>query len=179
MRMHRSVTLFRRGVHMCQCRYHARLWRYLFGGTISTSVCRRDHVVVVVVVVDVIVQVCCVPSRRALQEEPERDIMLQPPRSLTKDRLVNGKLIFHAYFVIGVLESTAAFINYFWYMTSQGFSMSDLVFAWAWGEEGYAGFTIDQQVRLALLIPLRVLVKCMCVRACACCTVRGRARRGY
>ncbi len=74
--------------------------------------------------------------------------MLQPPRSLKTDRLVNTNLICHAYFFVGMLESTAAFLNYFWFMTSQGFRVSDLIFAWDWGEEGFGGFTADEQVRV-------------------------------
>ena len=46
------------------------------------------------------------------------------------------------------MQSTVAFTNFFWYMTSQGFALSDLVFAWDWGSDGYGGFSTEDQLRI-------------------------------
>lgn len=46
--------------------------------------------------------------------------MLRPPRNPKKDRLVDAKLIFHAYFVVGMLECFLAFTMSFWWMERQG-----------------------------------------------------------
>lgn len=52
--------------------------------------------------------------------------MLRPPRSPTKDRLVNTRLLFHAYFVVGLLECFLSFTMAFWYMSRQGIPFSAL-----------------------------------------------------
>lgn len=46
--------------------------------------------------------------------------MLRPPRNPRKDRLVNTRLIFHAYFVVGLLECFLSFTMAFWYMQRRG-----------------------------------------------------------
>jgi sodium/potassium-transporting ATPase subunit alpha len=46
--------------------------------------------------------------------------MLRPPRNPKKDRLVNTRLIFHAYFVVGLLECFLSFTMAFWYMERKG-----------------------------------------------------------
>ncbi|PGH07327.1 hypothetical protein GX51_01871 [Blastomyces parvus] len=53
-------------------------------------------------------------------EKPEADVLLRPPRDPKKDRLVNAKLIFHAYGFIGVYECALSFIMAFWYMERRG-----------------------------------------------------------
>ena len=47
-------------------------------------------------------------------------MMLRPPRNPKKDRLVNTRLIFHAYFVVGLLECFLSFAMAFWYMERRG-----------------------------------------------------------
>ena len=46
--------------------------------------------------------------------------MLRAPRRPKKDRLVNTRLIFHAYCVVGLLECLLSFIMAFWYMERKG-----------------------------------------------------------
>ena len=48
------------------------------------------------------------PALSLVYEKPEADLLLRKPRDRKKDRLVDVKLICHAYFFIGVLESMAA-----------------------------------------------------------------------
>jgi sodium/potassium-transporting ATPase subunit alpha len=68
--------------------------------------------------------ICCLTDCAAAitlaYEKPEADVMLRPPRNPKKDRLVNARLIFHAYFVVGLLECFLAFTMSFWYMERKG-----------------------------------------------------------
>jgi sodium/potassium-transporting ATPase subunit alpha len=52
------------------------------------------------------------PALSLVQEKPEADLLLRKPRNPKKDRLADVKLIFHAYFFIGVLESLTAMVGY-------------------------------------------------------------------
>jgi sodium/potassium-transporting ATPase subunit alpha len=51
--------------------------------------------------------------------------LLRPPRNIRKDRLVDTKLIFHAYFYIGLLECFLSFTMAFWYMERKGVPFSE------------------------------------------------------
>ncbi|KAJ4357538.1 uncharacterized protein N0V89_002114 [Didymosphaeria variabile] len=62
----------------------------------------------------------CVAAITLAYEKPESDLMLRPPRSPKKDHLVDAKLIFHAYFVVGLLECFLSFTMAFWYMERKG-----------------------------------------------------------
>ncbi|EDU50209.1 MgtA, Cation transport ATPase [Pyrenophora tritici-repentis] len=68
--------------------------------------------------------ICCLTDCAAAitlaYEKPEADLMLRPPRNPKKDRLVNASLIFHAYFVVGLLQCFLAFTMSFWWMERQG-----------------------------------------------------------
>jgi sodium/potassium-transporting ATPase subunit alpha len=48
------------------------------------------------------------PALSMVREMPESDLLLRKPRDRKKDRLADWKLIFHAYFFIGILESLTA-----------------------------------------------------------------------
>lgn len=48
------------------------------------------------------------PALSMVREKPEADLLLRKPRDRKKDRLADFKLIFHAYFFIGILESLTA-----------------------------------------------------------------------
>lgn len=62
----------------------------------------------------------CVAAVTLAYEKPEADVLLRPPRNPKTDRLVNARLIFHAYFVVGLLECFLAFTMSFWWMERQG-----------------------------------------------------------
>ncbi|KAH7381738.1 hypothetical protein BKA66DRAFT_419220 [Pyrenochaeta sp. MPI-SDFR-AT-0127] len=68
--------------------------------------------------------ICCLTDCAAAitlaYEKPEADVLLRPPRNPRKDRLVNTRLIFHAYFVVGLLQCFCSFTMAFWYMERQG-----------------------------------------------------------
>jgi sodium/potassium-transporting ATPase subunit alpha len=54
-------------------------------------------------------------------EAAENDIMKRPPRSPTKDKLVNERLISMAYGQIGMIQASAGFFVYFVIMAENGF----------------------------------------------------------
>jgi sodium/potassium-transporting ATPase subunit alpha len=64
--------------------------------------------------------ICCLTDCAAAitlaYEKPEADLLLRPPRNIKKDRLVDTKLIFHAYFFVGLYQCFLSFTMAFWYM---------------------------------------------------------------
>jgi sodium/potassium-transporting ATPase subunit alpha len=58
----------------------------------------------------------CAAAITLAYEKPEADLLLRPPRNIKKDHLVDTKLVFHAYFVVGLLECLCSFSMAFWYM---------------------------------------------------------------
>ncbi|KAH9845047.1 PMR1-Ca++-transporting P-type ATPase located in Golgi [Teratosphaeria destructans] len=70
----------------------------------------------------------CAAATAIAYEKPEADVLMRPPRDAKKDRLVDWKLILHAYGVIGVIESVCSFSMAYWYAQRQGLYFSDLWF---------------------------------------------------
>lgn len=68
-------------------------------------------------------------STALIYEKAEDDIMSRPPRNLQGDRLVNAKLLFYAYGVIGTLQTISAWFIFLWYMNEQGVSPSHMFLA--------------------------------------------------
>ncbi len=68
-----------------------------------------------------------IPAISLAYEYPERDIMARQPRDPQKDRLVNARLIFLAYALIGVCQASAGFFIYFVIMAEHGWLPKDLV----------------------------------------------------
>ena len=62
----------------------------------------------------------CAAAITLAYEKPEADVLLRPPRNPRKDRLVNTRLIFHAYFVVGLIQCFCSFTMAFWYLERQG-----------------------------------------------------------
>jgi sodium/potassium-transporting ATPase subunit alpha len=62
----------------------------------------------------------CVAAITLAYEKPEADALLRPPRNIKKDRLVDTKLIFHAYFVVGMIQCIMSFTMAFWHMQRRG-----------------------------------------------------------
>ncbi|KAM4062702.1 E1-E2 ATPase domain-containing protein [Hirsutella rhossiliensis] len=77
--------------------------------------------------------ICCFTDCAAATilsfEKPEADVLLRRPRNVKKDRLVNWQLIFHAYGIIGMLETLASFAMAYWYLQRNGIPFSDLWFS--------------------------------------------------
>ncbi|KAL2865013.1 cation-translocating P-type ATPase [Aspergillus lucknowensis] len=60
-------------------------------------------------------------------EKPESDLLLRPPRNPKKDRLVDVKLLGHAYLFIGLYECFMSFVMAFWHMQRRGVPFSAMV----------------------------------------------------
>ncbi|CEN60695.1 hypothetical protein ASPCAL03130 [Aspergillus calidoustus] len=60
-------------------------------------------------------------------EKPESDLLLRPPRDPKKDRLVDVKLLGHAYLFIGLYECLMSYIMAFWHMQRRGVPFSAMV----------------------------------------------------
>ena len=60
------------------------------------------------------------PAISLAHEQPESDLMARRPRDPDRDKLVNRRLIFLAYGVIGMLQAAAGFFVYFVIMAEHG-----------------------------------------------------------
>ena len=68
----------------------------------------------------------CIASMSLIKEKPEADLLLRPPRRPSKDRLTNAKLLFQAYFIIGVPMLTCACAMGFRVFSRAGIPFSSL-----------------------------------------------------
>ncbi|KAF8890953.1 hypothetical protein BD779DRAFT_1610703 [Infundibulicybe gibba] len=84
------------------------------------------------------------PALSMVYEKPEADLLLQKPRNRKKDRLAGIRLLFHAYFFLGILESLTAMTGAFYF----GFQRNGVPFSALWLK--YGGTDIDPD-RLAEL----------------------------
>lgn len=66
------------------------------------------QMIIICVVTDVL------PAISLCFEKPETGLLSRKPRNTKKDRLVDWKLLFQAYFVLGLLESLCACSMAFW-----------------------------------------------------------------
>ncbi|EMD89795.1 hypothetical protein COCC4DRAFT_124864 [Bipolaris maydis ATCC 48331] len=68
--------------------------------------------------------ICCLTDCAAAvtlaYEKPEADVLVRPPRNIKKDKLVNARLIFHAYFFVGLLQCFLAFTMSYWWIERNG-----------------------------------------------------------
>lgn len=78
------------------------------------------QMIIICVVTDVL------PAIALCFEKPEAGLLTRRPRNVKKDRLVDWKLLFHAYFVLGLIESLCAMSMAFWWLQRQGYKFSDL-----------------------------------------------------
>jgi len=67
-----------------------------------------------------------VPAIALAYEKAESDIMSLPPRNPLTDKLVTGKLLLRAYFLVGAIETTAGYLGYFVALKHEGFLPQDL-----------------------------------------------------
>ncbi|CAF1079929.1 unnamed protein product, partial [Brachionus calyciflorus] len=81
------------------------------------------------------------PAMALMMEKPERNLLLQPPRS-KKDHLVDWRLIIQAYLFIGVIEAFFSHLVYFLYLDWYGkFSPRDILFVFDNWKSGYKQYT--------------------------------------
>ena len=85
------------------------------------------------------------PSLAMVYESAEADTMHRPPRNVKLERMVNTRLLAHAYLNIGMVESFAAFLIFFHYMSSYAnISPGDMLLVFdQWGD-GYLGYSADE-----------------------------------
>ncbi|KAI2793421.1 hypothetical protein POX_b03476 [Penicillium oxalicum] len=70
----------------------------------------------------------CAAAIALAYEAPEADVLHRPPRDPTKTRLVDWKLMFHSYAVVGMIETICSFTMAFWYLERNGIPFSELWF---------------------------------------------------
>ncbi len=51
------------------------------------------------------------PALSMVNEKPEADLLLRRPRDRKKDRLINWRLLLHAYFFLGMIESVTSMVG--------------------------------------------------------------------
>ncbi|KAH6620011.1 hypothetical protein C7974DRAFT_457820 [Boeremia exigua] len=106
--------------------------------------------------------ICCLTDCAAAitlaYEKPEADVMLRPPRNPRKDRLVNTRLIFHAYFVVGLLQCFLSFTMAFWYLETQGIPFNAVWLRYGEYEEPFTADFINDKVNTASSIYFVTLV---------------------
>ncbi|KAI1642738.1 calcium ATPase [Daldinia loculata] len=77
--------------------------------------------------------ICCFTDCAAATvlsyEKPEADVLLRKPRNVKKDRLVDWKLVIHAYGVLGMIETIASFAMAYWYLEKNGIPFRVLWFS--------------------------------------------------
>ncbi|KAF8603003.1 sodium-potassium ATPase [Ceratobasidium sp. AG-I] len=70
------------------------------------------------------------PALSLALEKPEQGLLTRRPRNVKTDRLADWRLLFHAYFFLGIIESLCAMSMSFWYLQRNGVPFSDLVFGY-------------------------------------------------
>jgi sodium/potassium-transporting ATPase subunit alpha len=78
------------------------------------------QMIIICVVTDVL------PAISLCFEKPESGLLTRPPRDVKRDKLVDLKLLLHAYGFLGLLESLCAMSMSFWWLDRQGFKFSQL-----------------------------------------------------
>jgi sodium/potassium-transporting ATPase subunit alpha len=89
------------------------------------------------------IMICCLTDCAAATvlayEKPEADVLLRKPRNIKKDKLVDWKLLFHAYIFLGLQETICSFAMSYWYCQRRGVHFSAL---WL----GYGEYPADYDV---------------------------------
>lgn len=68
----------------------------------------------------------CAAATVMAYEKPEADVLLRRPRNVKKDKLVDWKLLFHAYIFLGLQETVCSFAMAYWYAQRKGVAFSVL-----------------------------------------------------
>jgi sodium/potassium-transporting ATPase subunit alpha len=71
----------------------------------------------------------CATAISLAYEKPEANVMLQPPRDIVNDRLVDWKLLLQAYGFIGTFETALSFTMSYWYLQRKGLTFGSLWFS--------------------------------------------------
>lgn len=100
------------------------------------------------IVICVFTDLC--PSMAIMMEKPEAGLLERPPRNTKRDRLVNSRLLLHAYGFIGLMEMLSSHFLFFLYLGMNGLAPSSvfLSFSDLMNPEGYKGFTNAEIVNM-------------------------------
>ncbi len=85
----------------------------------------------------------CAAAVAIAYEKPEADVLRRPPRNLKKSHLVDWKLILHAYFFIGILETLSSFAMSYWYAQRHGVPFSSQWFGFGAVPDGMDSTTYN------------------------------------
>lgn len=90
------------------------------------------------------------PSMALMMEKPEAGLLNRVPRRPKKDRLVNFKLLLHAYGFIGLMEMLSSQFLFFLYMSYNGLPPSAIFFSFSNFNDpaGYMGFSAERIIEL-------------------------------
>lgn len=88
----------------------------------------------------------CAAATALAYEDPEADVLTRAPRNAKKDRLVDWKLILHAYGFLGITETVCSFAMAYWYCQQQGLS-----FGVQWFGFGASPAGMSAETQLAIL----------------------------
>ncbi|KAG7443376.1 calcium ATPase [Guyanagaster necrorhizus] len=77
------------------------------------------------------------PALSMVNEKPEADLLLRRPRDRKKDRLINWRLLLHAYFFLGIIEAVTSMVGAFYF----GFQRNGVPFSALWLK--YGGYDAD------------------------------------
>ena len=94
------------------------------------------------------IMICCLTDCAAATvlayEQPEADVLLRKPRDVKKDKLVDWKLLFHAYIFLGVQETVCSFAMSYWYAQRKGVHFSALWLGYGNYPENYDPVYVQQ-----------------------------------
>ncbi|BEI88802.1 uncharacterized protein CcaverHIS019_0201640 [Cutaneotrichosporon cavernicola] len=106
--------------------------------------------------------ICCLtdvlPAVSMCFEKPEAGLLTRRPRDTKKDKLVDWKLLLHAYGFLGVLESLAAMSMAFWYLQRRGYAFSHIALAFGGLPEDVDPIKFNEQVNVAQSVYFFTLV---------------------
>ncbi|KAI8363918.1 hypothetical protein BD560DRAFT_373551 [Blakeslea trispora] len=96
------------------------------------------------IVICVFTDLC--PSLAIMMEKPEAGLLDRLPRRPKNDRLVNARLLLHAYGFVGLMEMLSSMFMFFLYMGMNGLGPSKIFLSFSDlnNPEGYMGFTAEQ-----------------------------------
>ena len=111
----------------------------------------------------------CAAATAIAYEKPEADVLLRPPRNPKKERLVDWKLIIHAYGYVGVIEAVSSFAMAYWFLECRGIPFSLLWFGFGSSpsdmtEDQYTGYLNQASSIYFTTLVMMQFFNLMCVR---------------
>ncbi|KAK6465239.1 putative Ca2+ ATPase [Scheffersomyces coipomensis] len=89
----------------------------------------------------------CIGAMILAYESNERNLLSKKPRSITKERLVDFKLLLHSYFIIGTFYAFTSMLVSFLNLKRKGYSFSD--FSLSYGSYETLSSTIQEDINVS------------------------------